>query len=324
MGQFSQIKLTSATPGGDAATYNLFDSTATGYPARFFAEQGAHKFIVDIKNSQAGTLKAYKSQDRGVTWLQIYQASVAAAAATSTNLFEFAIEPFADWKLDWLNGGSAQATWVVDMALSDDRSDAGSPTAGAADSSAAGADATANPTLVGRFAYLMGFNGTTWDRVRTGIVAKTATFTGLLNTLGMGRYNLAQPALTDGDVQLIQLDASGNTRQVVMNPAVAVDDTNGKIVVEHRYSFTNMTTATTTTIKSGAGLLHAIIINKAIATATITIYDNTAGSGTKIATITFGATLLTDPPLLGTYDVSFSTGLTVVTSGATDITLCYR
>lgn len=87
-------------------------------------------------------------------------------------------------------------------------------------------------------------------------------------------------------------------------------------------TYTNITTATTTTIKSGAGVLHTVCVN-ALGTvaSTATIYDNTAGSGTKIATLNTLA-------LLGcqTYDVAFATGLTIVTTGtvAPDLTASSR
>ena len=57
-------------------------------------------------------------------------------------------------------------------------------------------------------------------------------------------------------------------------------------------NYTNVASATTTAVKSGAGTLHSITVNKAVASGVITVYDNTAGSGTKIATITNPATLL--------------------------------
>jgi hypothetical protein len=89
-------------------------------------------------------------------------------------------------------------------------------------------------------------------------------------------------------------------------------------------SFGNMTTATTTTHKSGAGILHKIIVNTLVASATITVFDNTAGSGTKIATITLPSTITGDQPFALTYDLSFATGLTITTSGGTDLTVVYR
>lgn len=89
--------------------------------------------------------------------------------------------------------------------------------------------------------------------------------------------------------------------------------------MNNAFDYRNIATATTTVVKSGAGILHAITINTTTAS-TITVYDNTAGSGTAIATIAAS-------PAIGQvflYDVSFSTGLTIVTAGASNITVSYR
>jgi hypothetical protein len=102
------------------------------------------------------------------------------------------------------------------------------------------------------------------------------------------------------------------------------DIANDVLKVESRYSAANITTQTTTTVKSGAGLLRRIVFNKPLASGVVAVYDNTAGSGTLIATVTYPATLLSGPNFLD-YDCSVSTGITVVTSGATqDITVIYR
>lgn len=95
-------------------------------------------------------------------------------------------------------------------------------------------------------------------------------------------------------------------------------------VEEGGRTFANISTATTTTVKSGAGHFHTLTINTFVASATITIYDNTAGSGTKIATITLPSTITSTAPQTLTYDLAYATGLTIVTSGATDLTLTYR
>jgi len=81
--------------------------------------------------------------------------------------------------------------------------------------------------------------------------------------------------------------------------------------------------AATTVVKSGAGRLHRIIYNKAVALSVVTIYDNTAASGTVIAIITMPAALLASQWSVE-YDVPFATGLTIVTSAADDITVVYR
>lgn len=86
------------------------------------------------------------------------------------------------------------------------------------------------------------------------------------------------------------------------------------------YRYLNITGQATTTVKSGGGILHTICVNTPAATETITIYDNTAASGTKIGTITVFAS--TNPCL--TYDVNFTTGLTLVTATASsDLTVSY-
>jgi len=104
------------------------------------------------------------------------------------------------------------------------------------------------------------------------------------------------------------------------------DAANDLIKVEQRFSYLNIVLAapTTTVVKSGVGFLHAITINKVAATGVITIYDNTAGSGTLIGTITMPATLLASQITL-LFDVVFSVGLTIVTAtAAQDITVSYR
>ena len=87
-------------------------------------------------------------------------------------------------------------------------------------------------------------------------------------------------------------------------------------------AFSNITTATTTTVRTGAGILRRVVNNKKVASGTITIYDNTAGSGTKIGTITNPGTLLNNSETYE-YGVRFGTGLTVVTSQAEDLTVVY-
>lgn len=87
------------------------------------------------------------------------------------------------------------------------------------------------------------------------------------------------------------------------------------------FSYQNITTDATTAIKAGPGYLHTVCINTPAATGTVTIYDNTAASGTKIGTITSFASV----GGCFTYDVAFWTGLTVVTATATpDITVSFR
>jgi hypothetical protein len=86
-------------------------------------------------------------------------------------------------------------------------------------------------------------------------------------------------------------------------------------------SYNNITGQATTVVKAGPGMLHSITFNTPVATETVTIFDNTAGSGTKIATITVPASPM---PVTLFYDVRFSIGLTIVTATASsDITVAF-
>lgn len=88
---------------------------------------------------------------------------------------------------------------------------------------------------------------------------------------------------------------------------------------------TNIAGAATTVIAATGtrGILRAIIVNKAVASGVITVYDNGAASGTKLATITNPGTLLHSQMVLP-YNCRYQTGLTVVTSAADDITVIWE
>lgn len=87
------------------------------------------------------------------------------------------------------------------------------------------------------------------------------------------------------------------------------------------YNYANIVSQTTTVIRATAGILHTITFNNPVATSVVTVYDNTSATGTKIATITVPASPV---PVTLTYDVAFSTGLTIVTATATsDITVSF-
>lgn len=87
--------------------------------------------------------------------------------------------------------------------------------------------------------------------------------------------------------------------------------------------YRNITTATTTTCKTGSGRLIAIVVNTAVTSGTMTVYDNTTASGTVIATITEPATLLQNHYTIDYKALEFRTGLTVVTTGTQNITVVF-
>jgi hypothetical protein len=155
-------------------------------------------------------------------------------------------------------------------------------------------------------------------------------FAGFLVALasGAGKNNVYVPAVT-------LVDSSGNPTsgsditiagplgQKTMAGSVSVtfpSDQSTITTQQAGFSFTNITTSTTTTVKSGAGVLHLVNINADGTVASVTtVYDSLVGSGTKIATIN---SLNLSGPFQ--YDIAFSTGLTIVTTGAPDITVSWR
>jgi hypothetical protein len=93
------------------------------------------------------------------------------------------------------------------------------------------------------------------------------------------------------------------------------------MLTQNGFSYRNLAANATTVIRTGPGILHSITINDQGASSnTCAVYDNTAGTGTLIATID---TVTATGNLL--YDVQFNTGLTIViaTGTAANITVSW-
>ena len=123
--------------------------------------------------------------------------------------------------------------------------------------------------------------------------------------LGVRNDTQSSPVNADGDYIQQSHDARGAQR---VNTA--------------SFAYAHISTAATTTVKSGAGDLHSISVNtKGTVASTITVFDSTTGSGTVIGVIDSlnlsGAFVL---------DVAFATGRTIVTTGtvAPDLTVSFR
>jgi hypothetical protein len=99
--------------------------------------------------------------------------------------------------------------------------------------------------------------------------------------------------------------------------AIKKDD-NG---VAGAYSYANITTQTTTLVKTGAGFLHSITFNKPTATGTVEIDDALTHTSPIIGTVTTPANPM---PVTLIYDIYFFTGLSITTGTANqDITISY-
>lgn len=123
---------------------------------------------------------------------------------------------------------------------------------------------------------------------------------------------------TNGQVADITTDENENQWVRETYAPVYEDNVAGVAKVEQRYTPLAISTATTTVVKSGPGFLHQIRVIGGTMGA-ITIYDNTAASGTQIV-----PTITPTAQGLLLEDVLFTTGLTIVTAAATIMTGSYR
>jgi len=89
-----------------------------------------------------------------------------------------------------------------------------------------------------------------------------------------------------------------------------------RVTLANQYAY--IATATTTQVKTGAGILHAIIVNTTSAGA-ISIIDGTSGS-----TVNIGSLKASIVEGTYTYDLVFKAGLRIITAGASDITVIYE
>ncbi len=152
----------------------------------------------------------------------------------------------------------------------------------------------------------------------------------------LAKVSSASPSYTAGQFEALSVDTDGALRvsglsggSLVAGTAligkVGIDQTtNGttNAVSSTGFSFLNVAGAATTVVKSGAGQLHLINVNTlGTVASTLTVYDNTAGSGTIIAII--DSLTLPGPNL---FDINFTTGCTVVstTTAALNFTVAYR
>lgn len=128
-------------------------------------------------------------------------------------------------------------------------------------------------------------------------------------------YVSTPPTKTENSVTPFFSDLGGN---IQVNLATAIrgeDSTYNRMNTAPKYSFTYISTATTTVVKSAPGLLSHIVVEGGTA-GTIVIYNNTAASGAIVAS--FDSTnALKEYPL----PAECTIGITVVTSAATKLTV---
>ncbi len=169
-----------------------------------------------------------------------------------------------------------------------------------------------------------GGTGTSSNQVQ-GTAASNAAAVGNPVLTG-GKYNATPQTFDDGDVSNLQSDSKGYLKITEQYAPVYEDNTNGKAVIEHRYTSSGSITADTL-VKTGAGLIHTIIFScddAAPTAGTFTLFDNTAESGTEIFSHTFTTTPFM--PFSIVFNHTFSTGLYAgfTTTADVNVVITYR
>jgi hypothetical protein len=119
MSETAVITYNGSTPGADSSTYVLFSSVVAFPGKRMHSGLGLKRFVCGVRHSSAGTINLYKSTDRGTNW--VLCDTFSAASTTLEDLYDALVEHFDDFKVEWVNSGSAQSPWTVSLALSSGR-----------------------------------------------------------------------------------------------------------------------------------------------------------------------------------------------------------
>lgn len=157
----------------------------------------------------------------------------------------------------------------------------------------------------------------------TGNVASAATDSGNPVKIG-GVYNATKPTVTDGQRVDWQMTNRGEGQVVEQMAPVYENNTTGKAVVEHNYTVSRVTADGQ--IKASAGFVHTVTLSATgtVTAGVITLYANTAESGTIVWSGTAQVAMNTVTILL---DVEVGTGIYVGYDGTVAnvaVTVSYR
>jgi hypothetical protein len=180
-------------------------------------------------------------------------------------------------------------------------------------------------------------NGNTWTAIAafsagTAVSSSSTTSSGAFhgNASAATDIRVRATSWTSGVASVKILLGAGTGTITVGNPVRVYDKASGNelaigpggiLTTESQFSYYTITTATTSVIKTGSGLINNIIILGGTA-GNITVYDSTTASGNRILP-TFNPTSISQPIAIP-LSAKFSTGLTIVTAAATLITVTYR
>lgn len=169
------------------------------------------------------------------------------------------------------------------------------------------ADATTNPSTTALASYKFNFNGTTWDRARSGSITATSTRTGLDNNIPFGYYVTTPSTRTTGQVAPLQQSSTGQLHTT----AFPTPDTTLQTTAYFNSALTATAVAVKTTagniywyefINTGASAAFVQVFNLAVASVTLgtttpthSFYVPAAGANDKVSTMVLiaGTTALT-------------------------------
>ena len=171
------------------------------------------------------------------------------------------------------------------------------------------ADAFANPTTaVNGNSLLSGFNGTTWDRIRSEGTNADGDAVLTLGALAAEAYNKVFNGTT-----------WDRLRSGITTGSVLTDNSSN--------ASSNITTNATTAVKATGGVLNAVIVNVVGTTSTVALYNIASAGCTGTPASGYAFTLSTATLALDTnINHTFTLGICAVTAGAAaaDISALYR
>jgi hypothetical protein len=140
---------------------------------------------------------------------------------------------------------------------------------------------------------LVGFNGTTWDRIRAGLTVVTGAFTGSLNTMPYAIYNAAPTVRTEAYGGPFQADINGSIRERETYCPQYEDNANGVAAI----TFKPLAVSTYAPSVDTSAALEASSITKAAAGTFYSLsgrLDSTCPSGTYYIQVLNHASLPAD------------------------------
>ncbi len=110
---YPKFKYTDTALPLGASVYTLFNSV-TAFPfGNGFQMLDIHRILLTLQNDHTGTIKCSRSTDRGTNWVRcVPDISVSAASSNDVNSYDFLVEAYEDFKIEWTNGGTNQTVFA--------------------------------------------------------------------------------------------------------------------------------------------------------------------------------------------------------------------